>query len=279
MNLVSQGEVKLKNELIQVLSEIQLEAILAKPSEGLIADTHICNINWNDGKTTRAYVKRFKSNEQLGLLNEITGYILARHSQLPVPLRAGLIKINPLAFKDSSLFGEWAFVISEVSGVTPGSYYSNGALTECKSLMDLVASWSKVCDTIAFDDWIANEDRNLGNLVVAGRDNIFLIDHSNIPFVLNWTAQMLDPQRESKNALASNLWALQSTPLPVKAKISSASKNHETSYSLAINDLKYWWGILLKSDQQRVHALNDFLEKRAKNSQTRISNNFGLLAV
>lgn len=271
--------VTLKSEIIQVLSEIQLEAVLAKPSEGKIADTHICNINWNDGKTTRAYVKRFRITEQLGLLNEITGYILARHSQLPVPLRAGLIKLNPDAFQDSSMFGDWAFVISEIGGVTPGSYFNSGALKECKTLMDLVASWSKVCDTIAFDDWIANEDRNLGNLVVAGRDNIYLIDHSNIPFVLNWTAQMLDPHKESKNALANNLWVLQSTPLPVKAKISSASQNHETSYSLAHSDLQYWWGILLRDDQQRLSALNEFLEKRARNSQTRISNNFGLLAV
>lgn len=269
----------MKSELIQVLSENQLEAILAKPSEGRIADTHICNINWNDGKTTRAYVKRFRESEQIGLLNEITGYILARHSQLPVPLRAGLIKLNPEAFKDSSLFGEWAFVISEVSGLTPGSYYNRDALAECKSLMNLVASWSKVSDTIAFDDWIANEDRNLGNLVVAGRDNIFLIDHSNIPFVLNWTAQMLDPNRESKNALALNLWALESTPLPVKAKISSASQSHSLSFSLALKDLDYWWNIFLQNDQRRLRALNDFLQLRAQNSQTRISNNFGLLAV
>lgn len=269
----------MRSDILQVLGQNNLEAVFKKTDAGLMADTYICNVLWEDGKRTKAYVKRFLKCNFLGLVNETTGYILAKHSNLPVPSKAGLIKVNPNSFPNPNEYNEWAFVISEAPGSTPGSFYDNGALEHCKSLMDLVANWSKVSDTITFDDWVANQDRNLGNLVVAGVNDIFLIDHSNLPFTLNWQIKDLSPSRQSKNILAQNLWGFECTPLPVKAKISFASTEHTAIFTRALDDLNFWWNALLVNSPEYVNALKEFLCKRAEQSQDRISANHGMLAV
>lgn len=44
-------------------------------------------------------------------------------------------------------------------------------------LRQAVTSWSRLKEVAAFDEWIHNRDRNLGNLLYAGPDEFAIIDH------------------------------------------------------------------------------------------------------
>lgn len=42
---------------------------------------------------------------------------------------------------------------------------------------DALLDWKQIHDAAVFDDWIANIDRNQGNLLVGGEDDFVMIDH------------------------------------------------------------------------------------------------------
>jgi hypothetical protein len=46
--------------------------------------------------------------------------------------------------------------------------------------MDALNKWPQTARLIAFDEWVANEDRNLGNFIITPNNNIVVIDHSNL---------------------------------------------------------------------------------------------------
>ncbi len=247
-----------------------------------MADTYLCNIRWADGNVARGYLKRFTRNKKLALVNEVTGYLLGKACGLPVPNKAGFIKTPTDVFPQGeplNPFEEWAFVVISVPGDSPGSFYNENLISECKALMNLIANWSKVSDTIAFDDWTANEDRNLGNAIIAGKDEVYLIDHSNLPIRLCWAANDLDPSYQAKSALVQNLNWAESTPLPIKAKISTAAKTHKDSFKSILEELSAWWDVFLGADPNRRKALESFLSTRANQGPSRISQNYNMLAV
>ncbi|MFB2866277.1 hypothetical protein [Aeromonas sp. MdU4] len=270
----------MESTCIEILSQHSLKNIYNRSTYGAMAQTFSCNIEWSNGEVLRSYIKRFPQESKLGILNEVTGYIIAKGCELPIAQHAGLIKVSPRIFNDNvSEVEEWCFIVSSVPGDLPVTLYDAKMISECQTMMNLVAAWSKVSDTIAFDDWTANEDRHLGNILVAGKDKIYLIDHSNLPITLNWQAEYLNPAYQSKNILAQNLWGLQATPLPVKAKISLASQKHKDVFAKSKNELYYWWDLLLDNDMVRLNALKNFMEVRAYSGCHRISSNFNLLAV
>lgn len=269
----------MSSENIKVLPSDRLVSVYHKETSGQMASTYACRVRWDANNETKAFVKRFAQNDVLGLCNEITGYLIAKASELPVPKFAGLIntKDNQFPASDSSLY-EWAFVVSNLPGSTPGSFYQLGDVVKCKSLMNLVAGWSKISDVIAFDDWVANEDRHLGNIMVSGKNNIYLFDHSNLPIQLNWSAKQLDANYEAKSVLLNNLFALGCTPLPVKSKVADATANHEDYYNKVKKELGYWWEILLSKDDERREALEKFIRERAQLGASRVNSELRLLA-
>ncbi len=267
------------NTCIEVLPKQNLKNIYTRSEHGIMAQTFSCNIEWENGEVLKSYIKRFPS-DSLGIVNEVTGYIIAKGCDLPVAQHAGLIQVPSKIFDNSKPSNdEWCFIVSSVPGDLPVTLYQANLIEECQVLINLVASWGRISDTIAFDDWTANEDRHLGNFLVAGKDKIFLIDHSNLPITLNWYAQQLNPSFQSKNKLAQILWCFNTTPLPIKAKIAAASQRHKDIFSQIKNELYYWWDLLLDHDAARQDALKKFIEVRATLSHQRITTNFNLLAV
>lgn len=56
---------------------------------------------------------------------------------------------------------------------------------ENNALLRQLADWPAIQEAISFDEWIANDDRNVGNILYDGRDQFFLIDHNRamrLPF-------------------------------------------------------------------------------------------------
>ncbi|MEJ1267831.1 hypothetical protein WDV93_12855 [Pantoea ananatis] len=101
-----------------------------------------------------------------------------------------------------------AFVTSRVDGKTPSSFKIKDMLN-FQSLCNVLNGWDKLHHSIAFDEWVANQDRNLGNVIVGSDKSVTLMDHSNLPVDLSWTPDMLDVSIEPKNVLGD---FLRSTP-------------------------------------------------------------------
>ena len=163
-----------------------------------------------------------------------------------------------------------------MNGKTPQSVYELGDLAGCKQLLEHIASWGSVAEAIAFDDWIANEDRNSGNIIIEDKSNIFLIDHSHFPIDLNWKADLLNPLYKSKNKLNESIYD-SNCPLPIKSKISEANSNHELYYKKAQNELNYWWDLLLLKDKDKRKAIELFLKERSLLGNERVNEDLRLL--
>ncbi|NOH93539.1 hypothetical protein F0229_13325 [Vibrio sp. AIC-3] len=266
----------MSNLQIDVLDESCLLAVLGTTAQGQMADTFICDIQWDEDTELRSYVKRFTLEDKVALTNEITGYIIADGCDLPIPDRIGIIELSDDCFSgqnsnkhDNSTFCEYCVVVSSVKGETPQSFFNKDDI-KCEALIKLLAGWSRLSDTLAFDDWVANQDRNLGNMVIAGRNEIRLIDHSNLPFELNWDIGDLVASKHANSKFADILFYFQHAPLPISNGIAQATAKHVGVYQLVVPELKRWWKIL-GEEQIKIDALESFLSARAQLGTTRIS--------
>ncbi len=79
---------------------------------------------------------------------------------------------------------EYGFAMMMADGSTPNAIIKCTALMgilQIPSLWMLLNKWPQTARLIAFDEWVANEDRNLGNFIITPNNNIVVIDHSNLP--------------------------------------------------------------------------------------------------
>ncbi|GAA78513.1 hypothetical protein [Pseudoalteromonas sp. BSi20495] len=272
---------------VEVLGESRLLDILSRATDGAMADTFICNVNWDDGVVRKSFVKRYVTSNQLALVNEITGYIIANGCSLSIPGKVGIINLSDNLFSTqlnqdpNQKYHEWCIVVSAVNGKTPNSYYPD-QMSKCKALINILAGWELLADAISFDDWVANQDRNLGNFVIESKNKIYLIDHSNLPVSLNWEPSQLVATQEYENQLINILNYFTHMPLPIKSSICSATSKHASIYNNVIDDLEYWWNVFFESTNKGVlqkQSLGTFLKQRANLGKTRVAKQYQLLVV
>jgi len=266
---------------IEVLASSRLQAILAQIGEGAMATTFLCNVLWRDGKLRRSYVKCFSTDQSLGVANEVTGYILARSCKLPIPSHAGLIEIPGQILQEHPSLSPWAFVCSEAPGKTPNTILSADGYSESqlKVMLDVLSRWDRLCETLAFDDWTANTDRHLGNILISSPRRFYLIDHSNLPVTLAWEASQLEPDSTFVNRLMLILDMYQSASDTQKASLLTACAEHAEAYKSCSGELRYWWNILLGPKTKRRRTIEAFMATRAQNGKDRLGASLNILPV
>ncbi|EAQ5910579.1 hypothetical protein FEF66_21565 [Salmonella enterica] len=259
---------------IEVLSQASFKSVLGRPSEGQIALTLLCLIDWPDGVQRQSYVKIFASEENIGVFNEILGYLLTKSDDLPVAPKAGLL-ILPDGVIDSigKSVSPIAFVTSKVTGHSPSSYYNIGDMIKFESLKKILDGWEKLHKTIAFDEWVANQDRNLGNLIIDSHSQVTLIDHSNMPVDLMWSPKDLSIAINPVNKLEMALRALPT--LPQKMAIVNGANGQTEALDIVMAEVVYWCDRLLSP--QAKDSLLAFLSQRALFSKERLSRRLGVL--
>ncbi|MEQ4902893.1 hypothetical protein [Enterobacter hormaechei] len=260
---------------IEVLNEASFKSVLSKPSEGLMAYTYLCLIEWPDGKQRQCYVKMFAVQQGIGVFNEILGYLLTKAEGLPVASKAGLL-ILPDAVRSlaNKPVASVAFVTSRVEGNTPSSFYHINDMLKFESLNKILDGWDKLHQTIAFDEWVANQDRNLGNLVIDSHCSVTLIDHSNMPVDIVWQPTDLDCNLTPQNKLGS--FFRNNPTLPQKHAILKGAEKQSDSFLAVKDEITFWANKLLREDYRL--PLTNFLERRALTSHERLSREYGLLA-
>ncbi len=88
-------------------------------------------------------------------------------------------------------------------------------------LLNELARWPKLSAAIAFDSWIANEDRTASNLLFAGRSRFLLIDHGEA------LPNRMREDTKVRNGLAKHLVAAHSSPSPFElaGRVKAAAVN------------------------------------------------------
>lgn len=275
-------KIRFLNSSIELLNDSSLLNLLKPVDEGKMAFTWLVEVEWSAGCKSRAYLKAFPLNHRLGVLNEITGYILARRSGLPISSRAGVIRIPDGLFSNMTEIYPFAFVSSEVPGSSPNSMYelpSNVTSEQLSPVIELLREWKYLPNCLAFDDWTANTDRHCGNIIFAGHGKIYMIDHSNLPVGIAWNSFELIDNYEYENRLAKYINFTGKSELYKKVEVSNAAMNHPMYYQLAFKDLQLWWDILLSEDKDRRDSLERFIQNRAQNGHQRICRSLQILEV
>lgn len=114
----------------------------------------------------------FKRVLEPELAAELFCSLLARELALPAP--EPILLFDPLA-------GDYLF--GSVDMEYPNSLRAfnigphNADLAAQRQLKEAVSAWSELKHVTAFDEWIHNRDRNLGNLLYAGPESFVIIDH------------------------------------------------------------------------------------------------------
>lgn len=251
---------------------------LGPVSERGIEYTHLARLSVSSSEQpVRAFVKAYapvhlqSGHASKGLVNELAGYFCAELGGLTVPKRAGLIVVDPSQLSDppewvtiqSTLVAWWSEDFGNQSikatwnltALPDGSLAQQEALLAARSFLVKHASTPSV---IAFDDLIANIDRNLGNLL-GSSGTLGLIDHGHCITGPAWLPSDLDPSVAYRNVIRLLLGPAAET-LPFKSAVMDAYESIVGAITPHMSELRQLMGGLLDDDE--ADSAHSFIQMR-----------------
>lgn len=268
---------------ITLLNEQSYRIFLSHAPDG-IGHNHQAIIN--DGHQDHSVFASFypAATHPKSLVNEITAYLLAMALGLPIAPKAFIVLVKAgylqsidsrLAFPNQDdLIPLWC--TCSIPGSSPKIHYNLKNVHENPVFIADISKWKHILDTVVFDEWLGNSDRNVGNLIRTGKHCYTLIDHEDIAIHRTWQADWLEPGRKIQNLLADILWADRG-PADVKQvnEMMYFSESAMTANIQVLQELVYWWKLLL--DNNELTALHRFIMKRATICPSLIAQRFGAL--
>ncbi len=196
------------------------------------------------------------------MLNEVTGWLVARACGLPVPQRAFFI---PLSLEELPAYaGASSLPASDANGKVLSFVTQSVANTAIRAVYDSnlllkeQSEWSMCNETIAFDEGVANADRHPFNLLrkAAGDfvliDHGFLLHHEDMPYPPHWDVDFLSQNagHSFRNVLHHNAYICLSRTSPsVSATAFSASEVFAAKMEAAVRsvmfEMAFWSSKLL----------------------------------
>lgn len=202
------------------------------------------------------------------VLNEVTGWLLARTSGLPCPQRAFFIQLpaaalpaydGPAALPQPDGNGQLVcFATQAASNTAIRGIYDTPLLVKEQS------EWVHCNSTIAFDEGIANTDRHAYNLVRRGPGDFMLIDHGYLlrdprgPYPLHWDSGILEAMTPHAfdNLLHHNAYLAMGRTSP---KACATGCEHGLAYGAALRaavqrsmfEISFWASKLLPGTSAR----------------------------
>lgn len=247
---------------------------LRASSQGL---THVGLIHTPHKTTIQAIIKCFpRANRNRGLANEIAGYLAARHNGLPVASGAylmvidkrRLIEVHPeseriLADEEDEI-PVWA--TEAIPGAPVRALYKLGHPRTQQRLKQ----WRFMPRLLAYDDLVANVDRNQDNLIQVNNNKEFvLIDHGEICGSIEWLPELLDFDGEYRNILIDELFEGQ-LPSDVASAMIHEASYHEAIIQALQPELRFWLVQIYGVQSSIPRSLERFLVARSQNSVERI---------
>ncbi|MEH6808567.1 MAG: HipA family kinase [Hyphomonas oceanitis] len=173
---------------------------------GNINDTYKGQILLDDGSVKHAVIKDLDPKE---LCNELFSYALAKFLDLPVPngflavVDSGSIKIKKSPIDGGKKF--LVFASEDVKSPNVTFRIRNSVAAESLSIIKNLKNWDKLGSVYSFDVWVANIDRHLGNILIGGPSEYWLIDHGHCFSGPKWSASDLDPKKHYVHRLSDIL--------------------------------------------------------------------------
>ncbi len=230
--------------------------------------THVAELTWSDGINRESYVKFYGENKKRALLNEAIGYLLISGLGLPQPELAGFLAFNISEESTPEIWSQvsevdryrgvtYAWVCTNTNGINRRLELDQAQSPEIKDyltahIIESLKNWEKLPHLIMCDDWLANDDRNLGNLLELPNRTFTLIDHGGILYGDNWS-----PWDIMRNALINgnfqkmymNILKQRFSGLFWKESLLNELEKAKKEHSNAFNSVK-----------EEIHQLiNDFL--------------------
>ena len=245
---------------------------------------HLAEIHSTRTGKKEVFVKVFADKKSPNaLLHEIYGFVVAKHLGLPVPEEAFLLLIDSrLLFEIHPNFNH---VINNEQGVNiawctttiEGKPIRYLHPINDETLKNRLKKNKSLPEILAFDEFLGNEDRNKGNLIMINNGNFALIDHAEIAGTSNNLGFDIDANSFYKNALISELYD-GCPPDKIKSAMVLAAEKHQDAVTNAKDELKNLSDIIHKAyGIMPTNNINDYINTRAKNSPERIKERYGLL--
>jgi len=248
-----------------------LNVITGLPASGLMAKTFICS-NFDLTNQTNTYYMKVYGDDKFSI-NEMVGYILAKSNGLDVASKAYLLELGPMtrALIDSFYSSQnlanskehysstYAFIISSAPGINISTYSSSDVI-QTAFFKSRISNWSKNNMLIAFDEWVANTDRNAGNILFGANAN-YVIDHGAMPVKMNWSKAELQSGECYNNVHFTNTQIVMKQA-PLDVDILTESTKHDLAFrnaKKAIVDL-ITNTVMMNAD---YNHMIDFIENRS----------------
>lgn len=257
--------------VLPIVNDGFLNVITGLPASGLMAKTFICS-NLDLTNQTHTYYMKVYADDKI-VINEMVGYILARSSGLDVASKAYLLEIGPMTrmlvdgfYSSQNIVNsmehyssKYAFIISSAPGINISTYSSSDVI-QTAFFKSKISKWNKNNMLIAFDEWVANTDRNAGNILFGANAN-YVIDHGAMPVTMNWS------QAELKSGECYNNVHFTNTQI-VMAQVPSDVDllNESTKHALAFSNAKQAIVDLISNTVTMSSDYNhmiDFIESRS----------------
>ena len=175
-------------------------AILLGRDERGINETFIGAIDIPSGRL-RAYVKVLAGRQ---LVNELFSTTLGRALGLPIP-EGFIVRARPSDLPESTALADHGNEALLFASRAQGSPDLKRRLQgDAEAAAELFAAWSDWDRCMTFDEWIANVDRHLGNILFGGPGDVWLIDHGHAFTGPAWASADLTPGGRWINKLAEH---------------------------------------------------------------------------
>lgn len=294
---------------ITVLSDTSYLTSHELVSGGEMGATRKASIEWDDGSLRKCYVKIYPQEERIRkIINELTGFLIGSALGILQPDSAAIMPLNPFFYDDYGIDPNieentiWAWVTTECGNSISGIFQLNKSQASLEKNMEetntkLISAFSLICDQksvpqiIALDDFIANNDRNIGNLVMTGNGNMGIIDHGEILGRIDWLSNPNDLDKNDfffnklLHILDQNSLIKQQTNFTTKSQAVAAISTHKQAFISIQDQLLAWWKNMLdvsnippERHQIYLTHLNEFLYYRCQQPSTLFANRIGLVA-
>jgi len=226
------------------------------------------------------FVKAYPADAPRGLINDIIGYLVARHAGIDQP-PGGIIALPAQALARAGIAATdpavWCFTSTSCVDLNDRRHGSLAALfgNNLNAVRTILEAWPGFPQLAAFDTWLANVDRNTGNLMLTGENALCPIDHSDI---LSGPAWQFDDLVAAENQWTMNklidlIWPIDSLPLPIRSAILNSAERFQRVYADARSDLYRW----LDSRDGTLHRGHHFIWRRSELCKAILANNLSMI--
>ena len=252
--------------------------------EGADGATHIALVDFDGSERGIRAVVKLYPKDSMGIYNEIIGYMLASSLKIPQPSRAAVFPIEVAMLHEvptwmpteaqywlawctewipKKSIKPWFNKIKGIQGKPPDKKTRKAY----RRISADLKRWLKAPNTASFDDWVANNDRNMGNLIRMGRGDYRIIDHGRLFNAEPWFMNQVDANQQYQNTLE---WLLNFTMehKDLSGRMREAADEHSGSLNLIWSDIVALIGDDLPD--KVLDQIHGFLEQRSMDTYLKL---------